>query len=260
MASNTIMQRLGATIKVATALEKPDVMTRYMGGHNRKNHPFVSGYWQLYLNPPTRIFGDKHAEAIEWFHSTCEGFTPPSRSLNKADVPGQGGLGSSYITGQTLTRTFSVTFREYSNLPILSLFELWTSVIDPYTGVSELSGTEWLASSYKGSAFAILTKPTGAFGNNSLAADDIEQVFFFHGVWPENPPHDTLASDISGNDVAQHNLTFSFDGFPLTRADVGVREAAIRLLSSRKYMATYDKYLKDINSSTTTNTNPGISL
>lgn len=249
MASNTIMSRLRSNFSdQGSQLGKPEALTRYMGGHNRKNHPFVSGYWQLYLSPPQKIFGTNTALAIEWFHATCEGFTPPSRAINKADVPGQGGLGSSYVTGQSLTRTFSITFREYRDLPISNLIELWTSVIDPYTGVSELSGSEWLASSYKGSAFVVLTKPTGAFQNSAITAADVEQVFFFHGVFPENPPYDTLASDISANDVMQYNLTFSFDGFPLTKVDSTVTSNAIRLLSGTKYMTTYDDYLADLTS------------
>lgn len=250
MASNTIMTRLGTSIGNSTGLDKPNTLTRYFGGHNRQNHPFVSGYWQLYISPPVRIFQGVHSDAINWFHSTCEGFTPPSRTLNKADVPGQGGLGSSFVTGQTLTRTFSITLREYKDLPMSQMIHLWTSVIDAYTGVSEFNGKEWLASSYKGSAFVILTKPTGSFADSPLTADDFEEVFYFHGVWPENDPYDALGTDISANDVVQLNTSFSFDGFPLTKSDEGVVDKAVTLLSNLKYMNTYNKYLNDVTSAT----------
>lgn len=250
MASTTIMNRLGTSITNSTGTDKPNSLTRYFGGHNRQNHPFVNGYWQLYLSPPTKIFNTVHSDAINWFHCTCEGFTPPSRTLNKADVPGQGGLGSSFVTGQTLTRTFSITFREYRNLPMLQMLHLWTSVIDPYVGVSEFSGSEWMSSSYKGSGFVVLTKPTGAYDSKSLQEEDFEEVFFFHGVWPEAAPHDALATDISTNDVLQYNTTFSFDGFPLTKSDDGVVAKAKTLLSNLKYINTYEKYLADINTTT----------
>ncbi len=256
MSSLTIMNRLktsltgGGAIGIpALTLEKPNVLTRYFGGHNRKNHPFINGYWQLYLSPPQRIFGIAHNQAIEWFHSTAEGFTPPSRNLNKADVPGQGGLGSSYVTGQTLSRNFSLTFREYRDMPNMQLLNLWSSVIDPYTGVSEEVGEKWDANFYKGSCFVILTKPVGAFEGEPIGNEDIEEVYYFHGVWPENTPYDTMATDISSNDVVQYAMNFSFDGFPLTKIDDGVVDQAVTLLNNREYIKhTYDLYLKDVTS------------
>lgn len=258
MASNTIMNRLansfnsgvGGTLE-SKGNDKPKQLTRYFGGHNRQNHPFVSGYWQLYLNPPARIFQDGHNTAIEWFHSACEGFTPPSRTLNKADIPGQGGLGSSYVTGQTLTRNFSITFREYRDMPLMNLFERWTSIIDPYVGVSEVTGKEWMSSAYKGSAFVILTKPTGAQVGKPIQAEDIEEIYFFHGVWPENAPHDALATDISANDVVQYSLTFSFDGWPLTKAEEPVVSQALKVIGSYEYLKhTHDDYVSDVTKTT----------
>jgi hypothetical protein len=230
--------------------DKPRNLTRYFGGHNRLNHPFVSGYWQLIMLPPDAIFqGDMEKFATDWWFSTAEGFTPPSRTLNKADVPGQGGLASSFVTGQTLTRTFTITFREYQNLPILNLIQLWCSVIDPYTGVSPLAGDSWLPVNYKGSAFVVLTKPTHSEDGVDLVSDDLEQVFYFHGVFPEMPPWDTLAQDISANDVIQHNVTFSFDGWPLTKAEAEVVDQAISLMAGKKYYnETYANYVGDVTS------------
>jgi len=228
--------------------ERPAPLTRYMGGRNRLNHPYITGYWQFYIDVPTLIFGsDTKLGSQEWLHSVAEGFTPPTRTLNKADVPGQGGLGSSFITGQTLTRTFTVTFREYQDLPIYGIMELWTSILDPYVGVSPLKGNQWLPPAYKGVAMAALVKPT--MENDKISAKDIEQVFFFHGVWPETSPTDTLSQDISANDVLQHNITFSFDGWPLTKSSPGVVNKAVEMLDgSQYYKTTYVQYLSDINS------------
>lgn len=251
MASNIIFERIANSFNsdesAPNQFERPKTLSRYMGGHGRNNHPYISGYWQFFLNAPSGIFEtDDIASGLEWWHSAAEGFTPPTRTLNKADVPGQGGVNSSWVTGQTLTRTFTVTFREYRDLPINHLIEQWVSVIDPYVGVSPIEGAEWLGKTYKGSAFAILTKPTGAFLSD-LTMDDIEEIFYFHGVWPENHPTDTFASDIAANDVAQHNITFSFDGWPLTRTEPDVREEALKLLQGRQYLdSTYDVYLSDL--------------
>ena len=234
--------------------EAPAPLSRYMGGRNRLNHPYVTGYWQFMVDVPKRIFGNDSKEKSErWLHSTAEGFTPPTRTLNKADIPGQGGLGSSFVTGQTLTRTFTITFREYQDLPIFGIAELWTSIIDPYIGISPVQGKEFLPAAYKGVAMAVLTKPTMSSDGEKggVSAKDIEQAFFFHGVWPETPPVDTLAQDISANDVLQHTLTFSFDGWPLTKSNKGVIDEAVNMLNASDYYSqTYNQYMHDIKATT----------
>jgi len=247
MASSSIFKRFADQINVATDADKPSRLSRYIGGHGRKNHPHVSGYWQFFLLPPEAIFSDNISGKYEdWWNATAEGFTPPTRNLNKADVPGQGGLGSSWITGQTLNRTFSVTFREYRDLVIYNLFCLWTSVIDPYTGVSPLSGDKWLGESYKGEAFAILTRPTNA--NETLTSNDIEEVYYFTGVWPENQPDDALASDISGPNLTQITMNFSFDGWPLTKKDDNVLQAAEEKIKDKSYLeSTYNRFVENLS-------------
>jgi len=231
--------------------EKPDALSRYFGGNERKNQPFISGYWQLWISPPGNIFGETKSDVSQWLHSSAEGFTPPTRTLNKADLPGQGGVGSSFVTGQTLTRSFTVTFREFMNLPILNIFELWTSIIDSYTGVSPVNGSNWLPSIYKGSAFVIATKPTQSLEGKYLEASDIEQAFYFHGVFPESAPYDSLGQDIATNDFAQHSISFSFDGWPLTKAEPDVVKQALTLLNEKSYFdGTYTPYQKSVTSTT----------
>ena len=227
--------------KFNTTDAKPESLTRYIGGSTRGNHPFVTGYWQFFIELPNKIFDKTAEQGAMWFHSAAEGFTPPSRTLNKADVPGQGGLGASFVVGQTLNRTFTVTFREYRNVPILTLAETWCSIIDPYMGVSPLSGKDWLPSSYKGTACAILTRPVHADATD-IGEEDIEQVFYFDGVFPEAPPYETFASDISGNDLLQHSISFSFDGWPLTRADKAAMDFAVSRLKSKNYETTFKSY------------------
>jgi len=247
---NNIFERLKGSLGYTTGITNstssdggtPEKLTRYIGGHQRNNHPFVTGYWQFFIEPPIKIFNSKASDASNWLHSTAEGFTPPSRTLNKGDVPGQGGLGASFVTGQTLNRTFTVTFREYRNIPILSIAELWCSVIDPYMGVSPLSGYDWLPKSYKGTAIAILTRPVQANASGQASENDIEQVFYFDGVFPEAPPYESFASDISGNDLLQHSITFSFDGWPLTRVDDAAMQKAKEVLNLAEYENTYNSY------------------
>lgn len=235
--------------------EKPDMLTRFAGGHERDNHVYISGYWQFIVWPPATIFGSDSAEVQQWLHCTAEGFTPHSRSITKAEVPGQGGLGASFISGQAITRSFSVTFREYQRLPIISTLTKWAA-IDPYLGVSPIPGANWAASAYKGAAMAILTKPTGANASgsniNPITPDDIEEVFYYIGVMPETPGVESLASDISGNDSIVIQATFSFDGYPLTRREIDLDSVVSVLTSSLSgnYSSMYTTYRNNVTATT----------
>ena len=252
----------------------PQYLSRYHGGHRRDNHPYASGYWYFLINPPERLFGlhnmntngtgagytSKTLEkARDWMHCTAEGFTPPNRTVTKADVPGMGGMASSYITGQEITQTFSITFREYQELPIFNILQTWTSMLDPNTGVSPLAGDEYIPANYKGSAFVALCKPTigtrltsdSSRHTTNLKSEDIEQIFFFDGVWPESAPWDSLSSDIATNDILQISVSFSFDGFPLLKDTEGVMVEFLDLMSELTIGSTYDHYVKGTYMATT---------
>lgn len=256
MASSTgIMARLGQNINsiYGNNTDSPNALTRYLGGHTRENHPYINGYWQFILQPPEILYGQlagvNISDVQKWFLSTCESFTPPSRNLNKVDIPGLGGVGASFVSGQTLNRTFTTTFREYKNLTMLKMINIWSGVIDNYTGVSEVDGKQWNANLYKGFGCAILTKPTST--NGKISADDIEEVFIFDGLWPESTPYDALNQDISSNDSVQLSVTWNFDGWPLTSADSSVVTKALSLLNNLNpdYQINYTKTLDSITSS-----------
>jgi len=237
-----------------THASNPNRLSRYHGGHRRDNHPYISGYWYFLIQPPERLFNDTNKSltaldrSVTWLHSTAESFTPPGKTLNFVDIPGMGGMASSFVSGQTLTNTFTVTFREYQELPIFTIIQNWTSVIDPNTGVSPLSGDEFVPSSYKGAAFVALCKPTvnSRAASNSydgastpLQSADIEQIFYFDGVWPENTPLDFLDSDISTNDTKTVSVNFSFDGAPLMKDSDGVVTEFLKLMKTRHIHDTY---------------------
>jgi len=201
--------------------DKPQVLNRYSGGHNRLNQPYISGYWYLLMTPPRGLVGssDMQGKSTDWFHATAESFTPPTKTITKADVPGMGGVASSFAAGQELSRTFTVAFREYQGLPIMNLLQMWTSMIDSRTGMSPLDA--YVPKNYKGSAYAALCRPTASTGG-AIGISDIEQLFYFEGVFPETLPYDTLTSDIATNDSAQLSVTFSFDGWPMTKEVPGL--------------------------------------
>jgi hypothetical protein len=231
--------------------DRPREVNRYMGGHRRFNHPYVNGYWYLLIEPPQFLFdrgsnetqtevtegtggrnGIKAFETSRWLHSTAEGFTPPTRTLTKVDVPGMGGMGSSFVAGQQLTRTFSTTHREYQNTTVFNSINLWTSVMDHHYGLSPMMGNEYIPANYKGSAYVFLCKPTIGGVHTGIESIDVEQFYFFEGVFPEGSPFDAFNSDINTNDVVQLNVTWSFDGWPYGREHKGHFEKGIELLSN----------------------------
>ena len=246
--------------------DRPREMNRYMGGHRRANHPYINGYWYLLIEPPQFLFDESNIkesvfdlstngegtagqnsngqgafEASRWLHSTAEGFTPPTRTLTKVDVPGMGGMGSSFVAGQQLTRTFSTTHREYQNTTVFNTINLWTSVMDHHYGVSPMRGTEYVPANYKGSAYVFLCKPTtsggeadsaDASGIPTISHIDVDQFYFFEGIFPEGSPYDAFNSDINTNDVVQLNVTWSFDGWPYGREHKLHFDRGIELLST----------------------------
>ena len=220
--------------------ERPDVITRDIGGHFRKNHPYISGYFQIMVGLPQRLFDQVSTTsdvASKWLHSTCESFTPHSQTINKVDIQGQGQIGSSFVSSVITNREFSLAFREYQNLPILNIIKQWASVMDPFTGVSPLGGNEFLPENYKGWIAVAQTKPTRS-QEGVLEASDIEECYIYQGVFPTNVPLDSINSDITANDTAQLAVTFSFDGSPLTSAEVGVTDQVVSLFAGFSPIAT----------------------
>jgi hypothetical protein len=248
MSSTDIISRLATRFSNAiTDREHPDYLTRDIGGHLRTNQPHITGYFQVVFGLPIKLFGSdaEASTASQWLHSTCEGFTPHTQTLNHAEIQGQGQIGSSFVTSVTTTREFTLTFREYQNLPILNIIKRWSSIFDPFTGVSPLAGNKFLPINYKGWCAVAQTKPVKS-KDEELAIEDLEECYIYQGVSPTNIPLDSLGSDITANDTPQHSLTFKFDNSPLTSAEPGVAAKVIELLTNLKTMGpntTYGRYL-----------------
>jgi hypothetical protein len=247
--STTIISRLATRFTNAIKdREKPDFLTRDIGGHWRSNQPYISGYFQVIYGLPSELFAgaDNVQVASKWLHSTVEGFTPHTQALTKVDIMGQGQIGSSYVANVTTTREFTLTFREYQNQPILNIIRRWGSVFDPFTGVSPLEGNKFIPQNYKGWIAVAQTKPVRSDGVD-LTIADLEECYIYQGVFPTIIPVDTAgAEDITSNETVQHSVTFSFDGAPMTSSEPGVSTTVVNLLKSLKYMgdsdSTYARY------------------
>jgi hypothetical protein len=270
IANHFLMSTLG--LAKSSRSDRPYEMNRYMGGHQRKTQPYVSGYWYFMLLTPDAIFNNgnlnagnvgaegglvndlteqstdnNQATGEQWFHSTAESFTPPNTNLTKIDIPGMGGLGSSFIGGREITRTFTVAFREYTGLPIMTLLRKWNSILDPYLGVGSFKADMWMPNSYKGVACAFLCKPTVSESEQTqISADDLEQMYFFDGVWPESQPDDSFNTDIASNEALQLSVTFSFDGSAYNKEAFGSKAgaAAIKIFNQRYGL---DEIIEHIN-------------
>lgn len=239
--SNNILSRLGTRFSNATGeRDKPDYLTRDIGGHFRNNQPYISGYFQIVMGLPLELFGgsENSKVASQWLHSTCESFQPHTQTLNKVDLQGQGQIGSSYVASVSTTREITLAFREYQNMPILNIIKRWAAIMDPFTGVSPLDGNRFIPANYKGWLAVAQTKPVGA-EDRVITADDLEECYIYQGVFPTNIPLDTAsAADQTANDLVQLSSTWSFDGAPMTSAEPETTTKVVELLNNMQYIGS----------------------
>ncbi len=236
----------------------PDI-NRYLGGFGRTedSHPFVKGYFYVYFNLPTSLFvgganingtASERKVAQTYMMSAAEGFTPPGdRQLKYEDVQGMGGVDASFITGQTIDRSFSIQYRDYWGAPIFRTHRQWTSYLNPYYGgvairnyTNNSQGTMFSANEYKGTCMIIQTKPITPKGTStafyhSFKKADIIKVDFFDGVFPVTDLKSAYDSNITDNTIARPTVQYRFDGFPLDETNDAVLSQALSLLNTMDY-------------------------
>lgn len=216
--------------------------TRYLGGVNRNSndHPFVKGYFYVIFGLPSLIFGAdggiSAASARQYLMVSAESYTPPGdRQLNIQDVQGQGGVDASFVTGQTISREFSIQYRDYWGAPIFRIHRAWTSYINPYLGGSVMAGN-FAASEYKGVCMIIQTKPVVRKASDSAvewSANDIIKVDYFDGVQPMTDLKSAYDANITDNSFVKPTVQYKFDGFPLDETDSNVIDLAVNILNGQ---------------------------
>ena len=172
-------------------------------------HPHITGYWYLLLNIPEDIIkkadGNYDSKTMAKLLNSCaESFTPPSRSINKAEIIAFSNIKKFVAVGQTINNSFNLSLREYFGTPISNIINIWTEYI-----VSSPTGK--INKKYKGNCLVIIAKPTVS-GQDKLDKKDIEQVYFFQGIYPEADTIDKFSSNIASNDGLSLDITFNFDG------------------------------------------------
>jgi len=228
----------------------PDI-NRYLGGANRDtdSHPYVKGYFYVFFGFPLDLFpaaaGDQTGfitadQALVYTLSAAEGYTPPGdRQLKTEDIMGMGGVDSSFITGQTIDRNFSLMFRDYWGAPIFRIHRQWTQYLNPYfggvTGMS--SGSVFAPYEYKGTCMVIQTKPVTKLNASDWNAGDIIKVDYFDGVFPITDLKSAYDSNITDNGVARPTVQYRFDGYPLDETNDDVLAKAVDVLRTVRYDA-----------------------
>lgn len=249
MSTISKMKKLLDTTLPATS-DFPTKITRNAGGSTRKNSPFVSGGLIFYLLAPATLGAagedttaanttTSNGEIGQIFHCSAENFTPHTRSITTNTVPGLWGIKSSFPTTQDISTTFSITMREWTDMPILKTLRSWQNIMfDANHGIS--LANSHLASDYKGDAIVMYIKPNFKRAINTQAIifskDMIEEMYWYTGVFPTTG--DIPASDISAPDLQTIAVTFSFDGHPFTMENTTMLDKAVALITS---------YTEDIN-------------
>jgi len=255
---------------------KTDV-NRYIGGSDKtvNDHPFIKGYFYVFFGFPTTLFGDAAGmdakSAQKYLLTSAESFTPPGdRQINLQDMQGQGGVDSSFITGQTITRDFSIQYKDYWGSPVFRIHKRWTNYINPYLGVSEVADS-FSANEYKGICMVIQTKPVarkGASGDDKRKAwtkADILKVHLFDGVQCTTDFSSIYDANVTDNSFVKPTAQYKFDGYPLDETDPATIETALKVLQNAnmfdktselyKNLAKTESILQGDANTSTTSTN-----
>lgn len=242
MPSN-IIDRLVARLNGATSnRDMPDIGTRDYGGSYRLNHPHISGYFYAIFHLPQTLFAGVEEASTLWLSSVCESFAPPGENIGYTEIVGLGQKKSRFMTSRTVSsQDITLTFREYMNLPILNILNMWCSFLDPYVGASPFTGSQFIPANYKGTLYVMQCKPVGAYPGQHITAEDIEEAYVFDGVFPTSLPYDALNSDLGSNESVQLSVNFSFDGYPY-RADTGSIDACLDAYRSLGHTSLMDGF------------------
>ncbi len=234
--------------------------TRYEGGHKSLSSPFVSGYWYLLLELPIgKLDGvitehlsmfstdlTKHVKMKKYLHCLAETFTPPSKTIQKGEVSGFGGIKKFIPLNQTITSNFSITFIELSDMPVHKIFKIWSNMFNSQYGNS-------FSPVNKSRAYIFLCKPTwshttgtgsGLIRELAPSIEDVEEMYYFEGVFPETDGSDSLNSDISVNELTKYQIQFSFDSYYFGVEHNDIAEEGIKLL--RDTVGIYKHEIGDI--------------
>lgn len=152
------------------------------------------------------IFGGPNQIAnILNIHNTT--FTPAGTTLNKTTVNAMGGRKWNVPTSLDVADSISVSYNEYSGLPIYKIHKYWVAAIrnKDLGGISNLTGSDdgFLSKEeYSARLYYATVRPDGK---------SIETAQLYTGVFPTKVPTDSFGSDIANSDKIDISIDYSHD-------------------------------------------------
>jgi len=204
-------------------------LNRFFGGSKSQTDPYISGFFLVFFNLPGAIFSSGAGDANKSGNSgqggvetvlassvltaVNTGVTLPDYTMEKATVNALGGVKFHVPAALAVGDTLSLTFTEYSSLPVFNTILRWQRYIrsnvlgfaDKFNSDYNGQGS-YVQSSYKGSAIVVYMRP-----NMSAATNQIEFYCKCDGVWPTKVPTDGLAADIATVEKKDLTVDFSTD-------------------------------------------------
>lgn len=134
-------------------------------------------------------------------------FTPANTTLNKTTVNAMGGRKWNVATNLDVSDSISVSFNEYSGLPIYKIHKYWVAAMrnKDLGGISNLTGSDdgFLSKEeYSARLYYATVRPDGK---------SIEQAQLYTGVFPTKAPTDSFSSDIANSDKIDISIDYSHD-------------------------------------------------
>lgn len=231
--------------------------TRYVGGSGRgeADHPMLSGNFYIFFKFPSAIFPDGTTELQHYLMTAAEEYTPHADAQVKIqDVDGQGGVGASFISGKTISREFSLNYKDFWGAPVFRIHRKW-SFINPYFGASDIA-EKYSGDEYKGSCMIIQTKPIArgvGRGSDAWIESDITKVAYYDGVFPKVDLSSAYNATITDNTVVKPSVSYSFDGFPLDETNKAVIATALTALNGSDLFGNTKKVYNELATSSPVN-------
>lgn len=207
-------------------MRNPDVLTRFTGSGPDAANPFISGYWVAVFDMPPAAPED----SAKWLSSTCNTFTPHTRSISQGAFPGIGGLSKQFPIAQEISNSFDLGFIEMDNMYVSQVLDSMTGWLDPVAGIQARRNLSQQPFRYKRSVVIFLMNPSipiqkqggGAFnrvtglGQAASFSTSIRKIIIYPNAWCVSDPIAGFNQDISTNALTSIQSTFAFDGSPIT--------------------------------------------
>ena len=234
--------------KLVQNIDSPDAVTRKHVGLI-KTEPYVKGYWYLYIDLPKAMKDSLKYPIESWrklFSGLSVNFTPPSNTINYADVSHIGGSVSKHFIGRQKGNDFSITYNELSGLPIYKFHLAWINLLaDAGLSLGSVSAPE----EYKTQFLVIQTKPVGsnALGSFQFKEEHIEQVFLLLGVVPPSVDQSgALDSDITSPATVTLSYSYMCDDWYTEFEIPELKKIAADILNNKIFKWTKFADLKNI--------------